>query len=438
MGFASDISDNDGQPKDGENDAHVMIEEDYLECDTLEHQMLQVEADESNDGDENHMIPCRGCGITNTSRDEPLDMSMEVGDCGDTETAQLDDNDARDSQNATSVLTTLEDCPGESREFCSPTYITNGNLHKSSAGSDIDQENMIKNSVQQWVDSLMPEEVYDNDPTLHCSDKCAVGCEKHACYGRSPLHEHLGYRSPLQLFEKVAFSEDDELRVRMEIDSTTSSSSTPYHACHQQRAGSSATQESANGEEKPFQKILNSDRASRNSWKGLLRRTLKRRSSSMTESRVVVNGHVLTNAAIRKAEERAGKIRPGSYWYDCKAGFWGVEGGPCRGVLPPFILELNFPMAVSCSDGDTQVYVNGRELHSKDLAILAGRGFPIKPCMAYSLAFDGVLIDETTGLEVKQLGKLAPTVECRGRGFGMFAGDIHGLKTRVVHDSCAE
>lgn len=78
-------------------------------------------------------------------------------------------------------------------------------------------------------------------------------------------------------------------------------------------------------------------------------------------------------------------------------------------VLQPYIEELNYPMTRHCSNGDTQVYVNGRELHVKDLAVLSQRGLSQKAGMAYALGFDGVLVDETTGLELKQLGKLAPT-----------------------------
>ena len=78
-------------------------------------------------------------------------------------------------------------------------------------------------------------------------------------------------------------------------------------------------------------------------------------------------------------------------------------------ILQPFIEELSYPMPQQCSNGTTQVYVNGRELHAKDLEILAKRGLPEKTGESYMLGFDGILIDESTGEELKQLGKLAPT-----------------------------
>lgn len=28
--------------------------------------------------------------------------------------------------------------------------------------------------------------------------------------------------------------------------------------------------------------------------------------------------------------------------YDCKAGFWGVEGGPCLGILPVSVTQRTF------------------------------------------------------------------------------------------------
>ncbi|KAA8516150.1 hypothetical protein F0562_019329 [Nyssa sinensis] len=86
---------------------------------------------------------------------------------------------------------------------------------------------------------------------------------------------------------------------------------------------------------------------------------------------VAVNGHPISDLLVKKAEKLAGPVHPGQYWYDFRAGFWGVMGGPCRGIIPPFIEEFNYPMPEDCAGG--------------------------KYC----------------------LGKLAPTVERAKRGFGM-------------------
>lgn len=78
-------------------------------------------------------------------------------------------------------------------------------------------------------------------------------------------------------------------------------------------------------------------------------------------------------------------------------------------ALQPFIEEFNYPMPEDCSAGNTGVYVNGRELHQKDLDLLAGRGLPITRDKSYIIEISGAVLDEDTGEELDSLGKLAPT-----------------------------
>ncbi|QHN85450.1 Extra-large guanine nucleotide-binding protein [Arachis hypogaea] len=145
--------------------------------------------------------------------------------------------------------------------------------------------------------------------------------------------------------------------------------------------------------------------------------------SAQTDDRskinVTVNGHPISDRVIKKAEKLAGPIQPGNYWYDFRAGFWGVMGGPCLGIIPPFIDEFNYPLSDKCSGGNTGVFVNGRELHLKDLDLLAGRGLPTERDRSYIIEISGRVLDEDTGEELESLGKLAPTVEKVKHGFGM-------------------
>ncbi|CAL9114992.1 unnamed protein product [Musa textilis] len=136
-------------------------------------------------------------------------------------------------------------------------------------------------------------------------------------------------------------------------------------------------------------------------------------------SEVSVNGHPIVDHLVRKAEKQAGRIYPGEYWYDRCAGFWGVMGQPCLGIIPPFIQEFNYPISKNCAGGNTGVLVNGRELHHKDLALLVRRGLPTTAGRSYVLEFSGNVFDEASGEELGNLGKLAPTVEKMRRGFGM-------------------
>ncbi|CAL9058606.1 unnamed protein product [Musa banksii] len=137
------------------------------------------------------------------------------------------------------------------------------------------------------------------------------------------------------------------------------------------------------------------------------------------DSKVSVNGHPIPDRLVKKAEKQAGLIHPGDYWYDYHAGFWGVMGHPCHGIIPPFIEEFNYPMPKNCGRGNTGVIVNGRELHHKDLDLLIGRGLPSAPG-SYKIEISGRVWDESSGEELDSLGKLAPTVERNKHGFGMW------------------
>ncbi|KAG8070417.1 hypothetical protein GUJ93_ZPchr0006g41658 [Zizania palustris] len=137
------------------------------------------------------------------------------------------------------------------------------------------------------------------------------------------------------------------------------------------------------------------------------------------KSKVFINGYPISDRVVRKAEKIAGPIYPGDYWYDYRAGFWGVMGQSCLGMIPPFIPELNYPMPKNCAAGNSGVFVNGRELHQKDFDLLVGRGLSDSPDRSYRVEMSGKVSDEVTGEELYCLGKLAPTVEKMKRGFGM-------------------
>jgi hypothetical protein len=136
---------------------------------------------------------------------------------------------------------------------------------------------------------------------------------------------------------------------------------------------------------------------------------LKKSIQNEGRSDVSINGHPVAERLVKMAEKQAGPIRPGNYWYDYRAGFWGVLGSHCLGILPPFIEELNYPMPENCAGGTTRVFVNGRELHQKDLRLLTARGLPRDRDRSYTVYISGRVIDEDTGEELDSLGKLAPT-----------------------------
>ncbi|KAJ9148045.1 hypothetical protein P3X46_030141 [Hevea brasiliensis] len=137
------------------------------------------------------------------------------------------------------------------------------------------------------------------------------------------------------------------------------------------------------------------------------------------ESNISVNGQPIPDSMVKRAEKLAGPILPGDYWYDFEAGFWGVMGQPCLGIIPPFIKEFNYPMPENCGAGNTSVFVNGRELHQKDLDLLASRGLPTTSYKFYTVGISGRVLEKDSAKELNSLGELAPTVQKLKRGFGM-------------------
>ncbi|CAL9213330.1 unnamed protein product [Arabidopsis halleri] len=134
---------------------------------------------------------------------------------------------------------------------------------------------------------------------------------------------------------------------------------------------------------------------------------------------VWVNGHLIPEDLVISAEKQAGPVQAGKYWYDYRAGFWGVMGNPCLGIIPPFIEEFSRPMPDNCGAGNTSVFVNGRELHERDLELLSRRGLPGGKNRSYIIDISGRVLDGDSGEELKSLGRLAPTVDKVKHGFGM-------------------
>lgn len=66
-------------------------------------------------------------------------------------------------------------------------------------------------------------------------------------------------------------------------------------------------------------------------------------------------------------------------------------------------------MPENCAAGNTDIYVNRRELNQKDLDLLASRGLPTIRDKDYTIDISGTVQDRDTGEELGSLGRLAPT-----------------------------
>lgn len=94
---------------------------------------------------------------------------------------------------------------------------------------------------------------------------------------------------------------------------------------------------------------------------------------------VLINGKRLSDDELARIEA-AYHIRIGDadYWYDTVLGAWGVRGGPTLGFIAPG-LDLGGTLPADASDGETQIFVNGRELHLYDALALQRITGPIMP-----------------------------------------------------------
>lgn len=94
---------------------------------------------------------------------------------------------------------------------------------------------------------------------------------------------------------------------------------------------------------------------------------------------VFINGTRLSDEQIRSIKQTYRMRMPdGRYWYDRVSGAWGMEGGPQAGIGVAG-LNLGGPLRADASNGNTGVFVNGRELHWLDvqrLGALVGNVIP--------------------------------------------------------------
>ena len=85
---------------------------------------------------------------------------------------------------------------------------------------------------------------------------------------------------------------------------------------------------------------------------------------------VFVNGKQLRDDQVNFLEQKYRSPLPnGHYWYDRMCGAWGLMGGPVLCTLEPNH-DIGGPLQPGASNGNTGVFINGRELHYLDIALL--------------------------------------------------------------------
>ncbi len=96
----------------------------------------------------------------------------------------------------------------------------------------------------------------------------------------------------------------------------------------------------------------------------------RNRKNAEPHHKVYVNDKRIADKIVRLLESRYRiRIADGDYWYDKISGLWGYVGGGTEGVIPAG-WNLGGKLKEDVSDGNTGVFINGRELTNSEVTYL--------------------------------------------------------------------
>ncbi|XWS62478.1 hypothetical protein CRYUN_Cryun06bG0014700 [Craigia yunnanensis] len=111
---------------------------------------------------------------------------------------------------------------------------------------------------------------------------------------------------------------------------------------------------------------------------------------------VVVNGEPLSQDelhVLQTCQNPPKKIKPGFYWYDKLAGFWGKEGhGSCQIITAQ--LNVGGHIKANASNGNAKILINNREITKKELWMLQLAGVHCEGKPSFWLSADGSYQEE--------------------------------------------
>lgn len=154
--------------------------------------------------------------------------------------------------------------------------------------------------------------------------------------------------------------------------------------------------------------------------------------ATMAGSRnVFINGVRLSDEHLNTLERTYNtRIKDGAYWYDRFCGAWGVQGGPTLGFTHTG-LDVGGPLQVDASNGDTGVFINGRQLHRLDVLGLRQLG-PVWPGRYWVDAMGNIGFE--SGMMIGNLWMLARQRQAANTGSSGGPWAVHSGRVTVMGD----
>ncbi|KAL0430321.1 UNVERIFIED_CONTAM: Extra-large guanine nucleotide-binding protein 1 [Sesamum radiatum] len=113
---------------------------------------------------------------------------------------------------------------------------------------------------------------------------------------------------------------------------------------------------------------------------------------------IFVNGKALTSrelVLLQSCQYLPKKLTRGNYWYDRNSGFWGKQGRKPSQIISTR-LDIGGPLEQHASNGNTLVFVNGREITRAELRMLQFAGVKCYPDTRWWMYEDGIYEEEGT------------------------------------------